>query len=50
MGVGAVLLLFLPDAVLGALDWVWPPALLVLVAWVFATPSVICGAGPAHGC
>ena len=35
MGVGAVLLLFLPDAVLGALDWVWPPALLVLVAWVF---------------
>jgi pimeloyl-ACP methyl ester carboxylesterase len=35
MGVGAVLLLFLPDAVLGALDWVWPPALLVLVAWVY---------------
>ena len=35
MGVSAVLLLFLPDAVLGALDWVWPPALLVLVAWVF---------------
>jgi pimeloyl-ACP methyl ester carboxylesterase len=35
MGVGAVLLLFLPDVVLGALDWVWPPALLVLVAWVF---------------
>ena len=35
MGVGAVLLLFLPDAVLDALDWVWPPALLVLVAWVF---------------
>jgi pimeloyl-ACP methyl ester carboxylesterase len=35
MGVGAALLLFLPDSVLGALDWVWPPALLVLVAWVF---------------
>ena len=35
MGVSAVLLLFLPDAVLGALDWVWPPALLVLVAWVY---------------
>jgi len=35
MGVGAVLLLFLPDAALGALDWVWPVALLVLVAWVF---------------
>jgi pimeloyl-ACP methyl ester carboxylesterase len=30
-----VLLLVLPDAVLDALDWVWPPALLVLVAWVF---------------
>jgi pimeloyl-ACP methyl ester carboxylesterase len=35
MGVSAALLLFLPDAVLGALDWVWPPALLLLVAWVF---------------
>jgi pimeloyl-ACP methyl ester carboxylesterase len=35
MGVGALLLLLLPDAVLGVLDWVWPPALLVLVAWVF---------------
>ena len=35
MGVGAVLLLFLPEAVLDALDWVWPPALLVLVVWVF---------------
>ena len=35
MGVGAVLLLVLPDPVLDALDWVWPPALLVLVAWVF---------------
>ena len=35
MGVSGVLLLFLPDAVLGALDWVWPPALLVLVAWVY---------------
>ncbi len=35
MGGGAVLLLVLPDAVLGALDWVWPPALLVLVAWMF---------------
>ena len=35
MGVSAVLLLLLPDAVLGALDWVWPPALLLLVAWVF---------------
>ena len=35
MGVGAVLLLFLPNAVLGALEWVWPPALLVLVAWVY---------------
>jgi pimeloyl-ACP methyl ester carboxylesterase len=35
MGVSAVLLLVLPDAVLGALDWVWPPALLVLAAWVY---------------
>ena len=35
MGVSAVLLLLLPDAVLDALDWVWPPALLVLVAWVY---------------
>ena len=35
MGVAAVLLLFLPDAVLDALDWFWPPALVVLVAWVF---------------
>jgi pimeloyl-ACP methyl ester carboxylesterase len=35
MGAGAVLLLVLPDAVLDALDWVWPPALLVLVGWVF---------------
>src|SRR4029078_1887747 len=35
MGVGAVLLLVLPDAVLDALDWVWPPAMLVLVAWVY---------------
>ena len=35
MGVSAALLLFLPDAVLGALDWVWPPALLLLVAWVY---------------
>ena len=35
MGAGAVLLLVLPDAALGVLDWIWPPALLVLVAWVF---------------
>jgi peptidoglycan/LPS O-acetylase OafA/YrhL len=35
MGVSAVLLLLLPDAVLDVLDWVWPPALLVLVAWVY---------------
>ena len=35
MGVSAILLLFLPDAVLDALDWVWPPALLVLAVWVY---------------
>jgi hypothetical protein len=40
MGVSAVLLLLLPDAVLDALDWVWPPALLVLVAWVYQEGSV----------
>lgn len=35
MGVSAVLLLVLPDAGLDVLDWVWPPALLGLVVWVF---------------
>ena len=35
MAVSGVLLLSLPDALLGMLDWVWPAALLVLVAFVF---------------
>ncbi len=35
MAVSGVLLLILPDALLAALDWIWPPALLVLVAFVF---------------
>jgi pimeloyl-ACP methyl ester carboxylesterase len=35
MGLAGVLVLFLPDGLVDALGWVWPPALLVLVAWVF---------------
>lgn len=35
MAVSGVLLLALPDAVLAALDWVWPAALLVVVTFVF---------------
>jgi pimeloyl-ACP methyl ester carboxylesterase len=35
MAVAGVLLLVLPDALLAALDWVWPPAVLVLVVFVF---------------
>jgi pimeloyl-ACP methyl ester carboxylesterase len=35
MGLAGVLVLFLPDGLVDGLDWVWPPALLVLVAWVF---------------
>jgi pimeloyl-ACP methyl ester carboxylesterase len=35
MATSAGLLLVLPDALLAALDWIWPPALLILVVWVF---------------
>ncbi len=35
MGLGGALVLFLPDSWVEALGWVWPPALLVLVVWVF---------------
>src|SRR5262245_60997405 len=35
MAVSGVLVLFLPDGVAGVLDWVWPPAVLVLAAWVY---------------
>jgi pimeloyl-ACP methyl ester carboxylesterase len=35
MAVAGVLVLVLPDALLAALDWIWPPALLVLVVFVF---------------
>lgn len=35
MGTAGVLVLFLPDGLADALDWVWPPALLILVVWVF---------------
>ncbi|HET6626729.1 MAG TPA: alpha/beta hydrolase [Nocardioidaceae bacterium] len=36
MALGAVLLLVAPDSVVDALGWVWPPALLALVVWVWA--------------
>jgi pimeloyl-ACP methyl ester carboxylesterase len=35
MGLAGVLVLLVPDTVVDALGWVWPPALLVLVVWVF---------------
>jgi pimeloyl-ACP methyl ester carboxylesterase len=35
MGAGGVLLLALGSSVMGALSWVWPPVLLVLVVWAW---------------
>lgn len=35
MGAGGVLLLTFGSSVLGALRWVWPPVLLVLVVWAW---------------
>lgn len=35
MAVSGVFLLALPEALLAALDWIWPPAVLVLVVFVF---------------
>jgi pimeloyl-ACP methyl ester carboxylesterase len=35
MALSAALVLLAPDAVVDALGWVWPPALLVLVIWVW---------------
>ena len=35
MALSAALVLLAPDAVVDALGWVWPPALLVLVVWVW---------------
>ena len=35
MAVAGVLLLVLPDTLLAVLDWIWPPALLVFVVFVF---------------
>ena len=35
MAVAGVLVLVAPDSVVDALGWVWPPALLVLVVWVW---------------
>jgi pimeloyl-ACP methyl ester carboxylesterase len=36
MVLSGALVLLAPDAVVDALGWVWPPALLVLVVWVWA--------------
>jgi len=35
MALSGALVLLAPDAVVDALGWVWPPALLVLVVWVW---------------
>jgi pimeloyl-ACP methyl ester carboxylesterase len=35
MGLGGLLLLIFGSSVHGVLDWLWPPALLVLVIWMF---------------
>ena len=35
MALSGVLVLLAPDAVVDALGWVWPPALVVLVVWVW---------------
>ncbi len=35
MAVAGTLVLVVPDSVVDALGWVWPPALLVLVVWVW---------------
>ena len=36
MALSGVLVLVAPDSVVDALGWVWPPALVVLVVWVWA--------------
>ena len=35
MGLAGVIVLLVHDALVDALGWVWPPALLILVVWVF---------------
>jgi pimeloyl-ACP methyl ester carboxylesterase len=35
MGLSGALVLWAPDAMVDALGWVWPPALVVLVVWVW---------------
>jgi len=35
MGLSGALVLLAPDAIVDALGWVWPPALLVLVVWIW---------------
>ena len=36
MGLSGALVLLAPDSFMDALGWVWPPALVVLVVWVWA--------------
>jgi len=35
MGLAGLIVLLAPDAVVDALGWVWPPALVVLIVWMF---------------
>ena len=35
MGLAGIIVLLAPDGVVNALGWVWPPALVILVVWVF---------------
>jgi alpha-beta hydrolase superfamily lysophospholipase len=35
MGLAALIVLFGPDALVRALGWLWPPALIALVVWMF---------------
>jgi pimeloyl-ACP methyl ester carboxylesterase/uncharacterized membrane protein (UPF0136 family) len=37
MGVGGIVLIVFGPAVHGVLDWLWPPALLALVVWMFVS-------------
>ena len=50
MALSGALVLLAPDAVVDTLGWVWPPALLVLVVWVWAAPGATCTVGPGSGC
>ena len=35
MGLAGLIVLLAPDAVVDALGWVWPPALVVVIVWMF---------------